>query len=74
MEETPDIDGSTIEALHTFASEVAANGQRLLLVRLKPPVLAVLTRAASETLPRESLHELSVDECVRSLGQTWEPA
>lgn len=73
LEETPDIDGSTIEAMHTFASEVAAQGQRLLLVRLKPPVLAVLTRAANETLPRESLHELSVDECVQSLGQVWKP-
>ena len=52
-----------------FAAQVAADGQRLLLVRLKPPVLDVLIRAASPALPRESLHDLSVDECVRSLGR-----
>lgn len=68
LEESPDIDGSTIEALEVFAAQVAADGQRLLLVRLKPPVLDVLIRAASPALPRESLHDLSVDECVRSLG------
>jgi hypothetical protein len=38
-----------------------------LLVRLKPRVLEVLTRSADETLPRDALHELSVDECVQSV-------
>ena len=69
LEESPDLDGSTIEALHTFAAGAAASGRRLLLVRLKPPALEVLSRSADEALPREALHELSVDECVQSLGQ-----
>ncbi|WP_019448798.1 SulP family inorganic anion transporter [Cupriavidus sp. BIS7] len=69
LEESPDLDGSTIEALHMFAAGTIAHGRRLLLVRLKPRALEVLARAANEALPRESLHELSVDECVQSLGK-----
>lgn len=67
LEETPDVDGTAIEALRIFAAELRAHGQRLVLVRLKPRVLEVLGRAADETLPREALHELSVDECVQSV-------
>ena len=67
LEETPDVDGTAIEALRIFAAELRAHGQRLLLVRLKPRVLEVLSRAADETLPRDALHELSVDECVQSV-------
>jgi MFS superfamily sulfate permease-like transporter len=66
LEETPDIDSTAIEALRIFAAELRAHGQRLLLVRLKPRVIEVLARAADETLPRDALHELSVDECVQS--------
>lgn len=67
LEETPDVDGTAIEALRIFAAELRAHGQRLVLVRLKPRVLEVLSRAADETLPRDALHELSVDECVQSV-------
>lgn len=67
LEETPDVDSSTIEALCIFAAELTSRGQRLLLVRLKPRALAVLERAASETLPCDALRELSVDECVQSI-------
>ncbi len=67
LEETPDVDGTAIEALRIFAAELRAHGQRLMLVRLKPRVLDVFGRAADETLPRDALHELSVDECVQSV-------
>ncbi len=67
LEETPDIDSTAIEALRIFAAELRAHGQRLMLVRLKPRVIEVLARAADETLPRDALHELSVDECVQSV-------
>ncbi|MGG1946265.1 SulP family inorganic anion transporter [Trinickia sp. NRRL B-1857] len=67
LEETPDVDGTAIEALRIFAAELRAHGQRLVLVRLKPRVLEVLGRAADDTLPRDALHELSVDECVQSV-------
>jgi len=67
LEETPDVDGSAIEALRIFAAECAARGLQLMLVRLKPRALTVLQRATDNTLRAETLHELSVDECVQSL-------
>lgn len=67
LEETPDVDSSAIEALRIFAAELKSRGQRLLLVRLKPRALAVLERAANESLPCDALRELSVDECVQSI-------
>ena len=68
LEETPDVDGSAIEALRIFAAECAARGLQLMLVRLKPHALAALLRATDETLRPAMLHELSVDECVQSLA------
>ncbi|CAJ0712643.1 SulP family inorganic anion transporter [Ralstonia mannitolilytica] len=68
LEETPDVDGSAIEALRIFAAECAARGLQLTLVRLKPRALAALLRATDETLRPAMLHELSVDECVQSLA------
>lgn len=67
LEETPDVDGTVIEALRIFAAELRAHGQRLVLVRLKPRALEALRRAADETLPLDALRELSVDECVQSV-------
>jgi SulP family sulfate permease len=67
LEETPDVDGSAIEALRIFAAELKSRGQRLMLVRLKPRALAVLQRAANDNLPADALRELSVDECVQSI-------
>jgi len=68
LEETPDVDGSAIEALRVFAAECAARGLQLMLVRLKPRALTALQRATDDTLRTEMLHELSVDECVQSLA------
>lgn len=68
LEETPDVDGSAIEALRIFAAECAARGLQLMLVRLKPRALAALLRATDDTLRPAMLHELSVDECVQSLA------
>ncbi|RZF25005.1 SulP family inorganic anion transporter [Paraburkholderia sp. UYCP14C] len=67
LEETPDVDGSAIEALRIFAAECASRSLRLLFVRLKPKALRALQRAADEVMPPDTLHELSVDECVASL-------
>ena len=69
LEETPDVDGSAIEALRIFAAECAARGLQLMFVRLKPRALTVLQRATDDTLRPEMLHELSVDECVQSLTE-----
>ncbi|TAM55128.1 MAG: SulP family inorganic anion transporter [Paraburkholderia sp.] len=67
LEETPDVDGTAIEALRVFAAELRAHDQRLVLVRLKPRALAALRRAVDDTLPLDALRELSVDECVQSV-------
>ncbi|WP_426399733.1 SulP family inorganic anion transporter [Ralstonia sp. R-29] len=74
LEETPDVDGSAIEALRIFAAECAARGLRLMFVRLKPRALSALQRATDETLQPAMLHELSVDECVQSLADSAQPA
>ncbi len=64
LEESPDLDGTAIEALKTFATECRARGWRLVLVRLKPEVLAVLRRAEDPVLREDALSELSVDDAV----------
>src|SRR5262249_55717873 len=63
LEETPDLDGTTIEALAAFASEQAAAGRATVFARLKDPVLALLQEAIGaqgETL----LEAGSVDDAV----------
>ncbi|WP_133645538.1 SulP family inorganic anion transporter [Paraburkholderia flava] len=67
LEESPDVDGTTIESLKTFAAECAARHWRLAMVRLKPDVLAVLQRAADDTLRACILSELSVDESLQQV-------
>lgn len=68
LEESPDLDGTAIEALKTFAAECEARGWRLRLVRLKPEVLEVLRRATEDGLREEALSELSVDDAVARCG------
>jgi MFS superfamily sulfate permease-like transporter len=65
LEESPDLDGTTLEALRDFAAEQARDGVRLVLARVKDPVLALLTRtlAGTPTL----LEPGSVDDAVALL-------
>jgi sulfate permease, SulP family len=66
LEETPDLDGTTIEALTAFAAEQAAAGRATVFARLKDPVLALLQQAM--TGPHLALLEAgSVDDAVASL-------
>ncbi|KVX62528.1 SulP family inorganic anion transporter [Burkholderia stagnalis] len=67
LEETPDVDGTTIESLRTFAAECAARGQRFAMVRLKQHALHALRRAADDTLRTDAMSELSVDESLQQL-------
>jgi MFS superfamily sulfate permease-like transporter len=67
LEETPDVDGTAIEALRVFAAQLRSRNQRLVLVRLKPRALEALARAADDTLPLDALREFSVDECVQAV-------
>jgi len=75
LEETPDVDGTVIEALDAFMHEQARAGVALALARLKDPVLAAL-----EAVPNESAAALllagSVDDAVAAMtiGQGRRPS
>ena len=66
LEETPDLDGTSIEALTEFAAEQTRNNVTLVLARLKDPVLALLQSSlggGNQTL----LEAGSVDDAVAGL-------
>lgn len=65
LEESPDLDGSAIEALTEFCRALNARGQALYLARLKIPAREALLRARIVGLVSEHLSDLSVDDVVR---------
>lgn len=65
LEESPDLDSSSVEALEDFCTAIIGEHKRLLLARLKPSAQQVLIRAAIPGLPIEMLGELSVDDAVQ---------
>lgn len=67
LEESPDLDGTAIEALGQFALAVSAGGRGLRLARAKDPVLAVLHRAALPAIPAAAVSGASVDAVVTAL-------
>lgn len=72
LEESPDLDGSSVEALRDFAAFVRQQGLSLALARLKEPAYMVLQLALGDLLavqagPALLLSELSVAEAVRLL-------
>jgi MFS superfamily sulfate permease-like transporter len=72
LEETPDLDGTAIEALAAFAAEQAAAGRTVVMARLKDPVLALLQHAmAGQAATR--LEAGSVDDAVAFLGSVNAP-
>lgn len=62
LEESPDLDGSCVEALRDLNALLQQSGQRLVLARLKNPAYIVLQRAA---LPKVVLTVLSIDDAVK---------
>jgi SulP family sulfate permease len=74
LEETPDLDGSAIESLAEFAQELSRRGVRLVLARVKEPVLAVLSLAAGSALDDAAFEAGSVDDAVRGLVPNAGPA
>ncbi|HEY0296723.1 MAG TPA: sodium-independent anion transporter [Bordetella sp.] len=66
-EESPDLDGTALEALQTFAAECRARNQRLVLARLKPDALHVLHALSDGGCAGAVLSELSVDESLQPL-------
>ncbi|HET8869675.1 MAG TPA: SulP family inorganic anion transporter [Aquabacterium sp.] len=61
LEESPDLDGSCVEALRELSVQLLRSGQRLVIARLKSKAYAVLQRAH---LPGAVLTVLSIDEAV----------
>lgn len=73
LEESPDLDGSSVEALRDFAVFAQQRGLKLALARLKDPVFELLQHAMQDLLADQAgaatlvLSELSVAEAVRML-------
>jgi MFS superfamily sulfate permease-like transporter len=67
LEESPDLDGTSIEALGEFARQLERSGCELRLARLKDPAFAVLATAALPGLAGAALSGASVDAVVASL-------
>ncbi|MDX6007907.1 SulP family inorganic anion transporter [Cupriavidus necator] len=63
LEESPDLDSTSVEALMEFERFAAARGKRLFFARLKEPALALLTLAGMPGLTPSYVH-YSVDDAV----------
>jgi MFS superfamily sulfate permease-like transporter len=64
LEESPDLDGTAVQALGQFAAQVQRHASELRLARLKDPVLEVLTTAALPGMTGAALSGGSVDAVV----------
>jgi hypothetical protein len=64
LEESPDLDSSSLQALHELAGFVAGQQRQLIFARLKRPAYDVLARLLNGERPRPYLTELSVDDAV----------
>jgi len=67
LEESPDLDGTVLEALSEFCSWLAARGRELRLARLKERAREALRRANLASVPEEALDYWSVDDAVRGV-------
>ncbi len=64
LEESPDLDGTAVEALGQFAAQVQGRACELRLARLKDPAFEVLSRAALPGMTGAALSGGSVDAVV----------
>lgn len=67
LEESPNIDGTVIEALDLFSKRLHESNCSLTLARLKPPVYSVLQRAQLQCLGQSALNTTSVAAVVNSI-------
>ena len=74
LEESPDLDGTSLESLQVFTAACRSRNLLLILARLKPAVLQVLERVSSEQGGGVVLSELSVDESLQMLAPASAPA
>ena len=66
LEESPDLDSSSLQSLHEFSLLVLSQNRQLIFARLKQPVYVVLVNLFEELPHRPYLTELSVDDAVLS--------
>lgn len=66
LEESPDLDSTSIEAVRDLAARMQSSGHTLLLARLKEPARHALLRAAIPGLDAERTGWLSVDDAVNA--------
>jgi MFS superfamily sulfate permease-like transporter len=65
LEESPDLDGTSIEALAAFFAQVRGEGKRLVLARVRHEALEVLQALPEALAPQVLLSGLSVDGAVQ---------
>lgn len=65
LEETPDVDGSTIDSFVDFFHFISLHNKFLVVTRLKDPVYKVLSEIATPDAGWIQLSQLSVDDAVR---------
>ena len=66
LEESPDLDGTTLEALADFAAWLGSRNTPLRVARLKDGVRELLLRAALPQLPPQALDYWSVEDAARA--------
>jgi len=71
LEESPDLDSSSVEALRDFFVSITALHKQLLFARLKEPAQEVLALAAIPGLLPASLCGLSVDDAVKIAQEAY---
>ncbi len=69
LEESPDLDGTSLEALQDFIVRFPTEGKRLLLARLKHEAHQALLALPAETLAQVTLSDLSVYAVVQQVNQ-----
>lgn len=71
LEESPDLDGSSLEALDVFFRQVGATGKHLAVARLKPGASEVLSVLPASKACRVLLCDTSVDDTVQESLKAW---
>lgn len=64
LEESPDLDGTSLEAIGDFVTWLAARGIELRVARLKDDARDALSRMALPQLPPQALEDWSVEDAV----------
>lgn len=66
LEESPDLDSTSLEAIRDLATSINAQGKTLLLARLHDAAMNALQRVGIASLPTAAMSYFSVDDAVRA--------